>query len=171
MMLRRGKGHINRLGAGIRGLVLALFIQASPGDAQDLGPEKQRALSVTHAALQAISDEDVIALTDLMVDDAIMFALPADGGSPNVTTRDQARARPMTGDFVERGFDGEVSLTGGLASVWLPYDFYRDGEWSHCGVDTFTLVRVDGEWLVASLAYTIEQPPQCEPHPDGPPGG
>ena len=150
-------------------MVLALFIWASPGDAQDLGPEEQLALSVTHAALQPISDEDVIALTDLMLDGAIMFALPTDGGNPRLTTRDQARARPMTSDFVERGFDGEVRLTGGLATVWLPYDFYLDGEWSHCGVDVFTLVRVDGEWLIASLAYTVEQPPQCEPHPDGPP--
>ena len=95
---------------------LALCFWASPGDAQELGPEEQRALSVTHAALQAITDEDVIALTDLMVEGAVMFALPTDGGSPRVTTRDQARDQPMTGDFVERGFDGQVRLTGSLAT-------------------------------------------------------
>jgi len=149
---------------------LILIICASRSQAQELGHEEQRALSVTHAALQAISDEDPIALTDLMVADAVMFALPADGRSPNVSTRDQRRARTMGGDLVERGFDGEVWLTGGLASVWLPYDFYIDDEWSHCGVDTFTLVRIDGDWLIASLSYTVQQPPQCEPHPDGPPG-
>ena len=27
-----------------------------------------------------------------------------------------------------------------LAVVWTPYDFWVGGEWSHCGMDIFTLV-------------------------------
>ena len=44
-----------------------------------------------------------------------------------------------------------------------------DGEWSHCGVDAFTLVRIEGDWKISSLAWSIEQPPACRQHPDGPP--
>ena len=76
----------------------------------------------------------------------------------------------MNADFEERRFDGRSEVTGDLATGWMPYDFYIDGEWSHCGVDLFTLVRVDGEWLISSLQYTVEQPPACSPHPQGPPG-
>jgi hypothetical protein len=53
--------------------------------------------------------------------------------------------------------------------VWLPYDLYLDGKWSHCGVDVFTLVRQEGAWRIATMAWSAEQPPVCEPHPDGPP--
>ncbi|MDX1493917.1 MAG: hypothetical protein R3253_07665 [Longimicrobiales bacterium] len=128
-------------------------------------------LAVAEAALEAISREDEEALADLMIPGSTLVAIPTGGGVPRVTTREEVRAVPMTGDFVERGFDGEVRFDGAVATVRLPYDFYRDGRWSHCGVDVFTLASTGEEWLIASLVYTVEQPPLCEPHPDGPPGG
>lgn len=167
--MRTSESQATLLGMSL--ILLAQAVWATPGAAQEIGPTEQTALSVAHAALKAISNEDPIGLTDLMIDGATILAMPTGGGKPRLTTRDQARARPMTSDFVERGFDGQVQVIGDLATVWLPYDFYRDGEWSHCGVDLFTLVRVEHEWLIASLAYTVEQPPTCSPHPDGAPGG
>ncbi len=56
-----------------------------------------------------------------------------------------------------------------VAQVWMPYDLYLGDKWSHCGVDTFTLMKSEGRWRVAALVYTIEQPPACRPHPAGPP--
>lgn len=158
---------------GITFTVLAA-LSAVPGPrfagAQQEDPGARGALDVAFAALAAISDEDPIGLTDLMVEGAIVVSIPAGGGTPRVTTRDESRARAMTSDFVERGFDPEVVVDGAVATVWLPYDFYRDGEWSHCGVDVFTLTRTDAGWRIASLVYTVEQPPACRPHPEGKPG-
>ena len=132
--------------------------------------DEQQILALAHEALDAISKEDAIALTDVMIEGAIMIAVPPGGGVPRLSTREANRSRPMTGDLVERGFDGRAEVYRDLGTVWLPYDFYRDGEWSHCGVDLFQMTRVDGRWMISSLAYTIEQPPDCRPHPDGPPG-
>ena len=56
-----------------------------------------------------------------------------------------------------------------VAQVWMPYDLYIGTAWSHCGVDTFTLMKREGRWRVAALVYTIEQPPACSRHPMGPP--
>ena len=44
----------------------------------------------------------------------------------------------------------------------MPYDFYIDGKWSHCGVDAFTMLKSDGRWRIASLSWSVEQPPACE---------
>lgn len=71
--------------------------------------------------------------------------------------------------FTERMWMPEVRVQGSLASVWAPYDFYVHGEFSHCGVDAFHLVRVGNEWRVQGLVYTVQQPPDCRMHPDGPP--
>jgi hypothetical protein len=141
-----------------------------PSTAQDAPAEEQAVIAVAHAALGAISKEDPIGLTDLMIEGATFVALPQGGGVPRVSTRQDARSRPMDADFVERGFDARAEVAGELATVWMPYDFYINGEWSHCGVDLFTLVRVDDAWLISSLAYSVEQPPACSPHPEGPPG-
>ncbi len=133
------------------------------------GAEDPSVLAVVEAALQAISDEDMVALTDLMVEGTVVWSV-APGGLLR-RTRDEERAIVVGQDLLERGFDPEVRRAGDLATVWIPYDFHVDGAWSHCGVDTFTLVRVEGEWRIAGMAWTVEQPPACRPHPDGPPGG
>jgi hypothetical protein len=78
-----------------------------------------------------------------------------------------SRTGPST--FTERGFDATARVQDRVAQVWVPYDLYIGDKWSHCGVDTFTLMNVDGRWRVASLIYTIEQPPACRKHPAGPP--
>ncbi|MEX0891790.1 MAG: hypothetical protein WEB88_06425 [Gemmatimonadota bacterium] len=133
--------------------------------------EEAAALEVAHAALAAISREDMVAFTDLMIDEALVLPVWEQNGTVryNARTRAAERARTLDADIVERGFDPTVRVSGPVASVWLPYDLYIDGAWSHCGVDTFTMVRVDGAWRIASLAWTVEQPPQCRRHPDGPP--
>lgn len=71
--------------------------------------------------------------------------------------------------FVERMWDPVVRVDGPVATVWATYDFYVDGEFSHCGVDTFQLARVGGDWKVVSLVYNTRQPPDCGLHPGGPP--
>jgi len=88
-----------------------------------------------------------------------------------VRTRSYKEQREaVTGaDLVERGFDPTVLVSGPIAMVWYPYDFYTDGEWSHCGIDIFNLVRTNEGWRIATMLWNTEQPPACEPHPDGPP--
>jgi hypothetical protein len=66
--------------------------------------------------------------------------------------------------------DGKAAIADRVAQVWMPYDLYVGNQWSHCGVDTFTLMKREGRWRVAALIYTIEQPPACRKHPAGPPG-
>src|SRR5688572_3468186 len=37
-----------------------------------------------------------------------------------------------------------IKIDGPLAIVWTPYNFYYNGTFSHCGVNSFQLVRFDG---------------------------
>ncbi len=47
-----------------------------------------------------------------------------------------------------------IKIDGPLAMVWAPYKFYFNGKFSHCGVDDFQLVRVNGEWKIQYLIDT-----------------
>lgn len=147
----------------------ASFLAPATARAQSQAAEAA-VLALADSALAAITREDHRALAALFIDGGSLVAMPTGGGTPRVTTKAQVLANPMQGDFVERGWGGEAAVSGAVASVWLPYDFYLDGEWSHCGVDVFSLVRTDAGWRIASIAYTVEQPPACHRHPDGPPG-
>jgi hypothetical protein len=69
--------------------------------------------------------------------------------------------------FVERMWNPTVLVHGPLASLWAPYDIYRNGKFVHCGVDAFTLIRTKVGWQITSVAYTME-PTGCAPSPLGP---
>ncbi len=54
----------------------------------------------------------------------------------------------------ERIQDYEIRIDGNLASVWTPYSFYFDGNFSHCGVNSFQLVRMAEGWKIVYLIDT-----------------
>ena len=47
-----------------------------------------------------------------------------------------------------------IRIDGPLASVWTPYSFYYEGKFSHCGVNSFQLVKINGEWKIQYLIDT-----------------
>ncbi len=47
-----------------------------------------------------------------------------------------------------------IKIDGNLASVWTPYQFYFDGKFSHCGANSFQLVRINSEWKIQYLIDT-----------------
>lgn len=47
-----------------------------------------------------------------------------------------------------------VKVDGSLAIAWTPYNFFYNGQFSHCGVDSYQLVRVNGEWKIQYLIDT-----------------
>lgn len=142
-----------------------------PVSAQDSATERASVLAVADSALAMITKGDIVAFTDLMLPEAVLFPTSTQGGVSRyrVRTRAEQRASPFNVRVDERGWSPEVKVQGPVAMVWYPYDLYMDGKWSHCGVDLFSLVKHDGAWRIATMAWTAEQPPACEKHPAGPP--
>jgi hypothetical protein len=70
--------------------------------------------------------------------------------------------------LLERMWTPAVHVHGAIAVVWAPYDFHIDGKFSHCGVDTFSLVRAATGWQISGISYTVEQT-GCAASPLGPP--
>lgn len=56
--------------------------------------------------------------------------------------------------FEERLKGFQCFVDEGVASVWTPYEFYFETKFSHCGVNSFQLIKVQGVWKIASLADT-----------------
>ena len=49
---------------------------------------------------------------------------------------------------------GTILVDGPMASVWTPYSFYYGGEFSHCGVNSFQLVRFPDGWKIQYIIDT-----------------
>ncbi|MBD2720973.1 nuclear transport factor 2 family protein [Hymenobacter armeniacus] len=48
----------------------------------------------------------------------------------------------------------QVLIDANLASVWTPYEFYLGSKFSHCGYDSFQLVKLADGWKIAHIIDT-----------------
>lgn len=48
----------------------------------------------------------------------------------------------------------QVLIDSPLTSVWANYEFYRNGTFSHAGVDVFRMFLDGDTWKILQLAYT-----------------
>jgi hypothetical protein len=55
-----------------------------------------------------------------------------------------------------------IKIDGPLAIVWTPYNFFYNGSFSHCGVNSFQLVRLEGVWKIQYLIDTRRRA-GCQP--------
>ena len=67
----------------------------------------------------------------------------------------------------ERIWNPDVRINGLIATLIAPYDFWIDGKFSHCGVDTFDFIKTEEGWKIAGGVYTVEL--KCAPSPLGSP--
>lgn len=151
---------------------------AAPASARHMPTDADReaVLATVQAIFDALAEGDGATLRRVMHPQVLMHSVErsADGArTVSTSTLDELVARVEGSDAVltERMFDPEVRISGDLAMVWTPYDFYVGGQLSHCGADGLLLAR-DAQteaWQIVSLSWTRLQPPECELHPDGPP--
>ena len=150
---------------------LSLVLVAPASRAQTADVDNRAVIAVADSVLVALSSGDNATLKRLTLDSAIVGGAGVRNGVERLLLGSWARYSSRTGpsEFTERGFGATARVQDRVAQVWVPYDLYVGKTWSHCGVDAFTLLKSEGRWRVASLIYTIEQPPACQKHPAGPP--
>lgn len=62
--------------------------------------------------------------------------------------------KPHTEQWDERIQYGTIQIDSQLATVWTPYQFYLGGRFSHCGVNAFQLVKINGFWKIQYIIDT-----------------
>jgi len=66
----------------------------------------------------------------------------------------QSVAKPHTDIYDERITFDMIKIDADLATVWTPYKFYVGERFSHCGVNSFQLVRINGAWKIQYIIDT-----------------
>ena len=60
----------------------------------------------------------------------------------------------------EEMYAPNVEVHGDWAMVWGRYVFFNGDKLSHCGINQFNLIRIEGTWKIANGASTID-PGDC----------
>ncbi|WP_242135292.1 nuclear transport factor 2 family protein [Aestuariivivens marinum] len=62
--------------------------------------------------------------------------------------------RPADQKWDERLLDYSIQVDGNMANAWTPYEFWFNGEFSHCGVNSFQLFKDGDQWKIIYLIDT-----------------
>jgi hypothetical protein len=63
-------------------------------------------------------------------------------------------AKPHSLIYDERISFDVIKVDQDLAIAWTPYKFYLGDKFSHCGVDSYQLVKIKGVWKIQFLIDT-----------------
>lgn len=127
--------------------------------------EEAAVLAAMDRYIRAISAGDLGAMAALQTRDGMTYQATSqrEGGASIVGRPNTYWVDPAVYDgqpVRERYWSPTVLVRGAIAVVWAPYEFWTGGKTSHCGVDVFDFVKVDGEWRVANSMWTVE-PDAC----------
>ena len=130
-------------------LVCAMFSKAAVSQAATDSVKQ-----VVDLMFNAMKHADTVTLASLFTADAQLHTVAVTKDGNTVVRTDRigdfvaAVGRMPEGDADERIRFEAVHIDGALASVWTPYQFYYKGAFSHCGVNSFQLVRLNGVWKI-----------------------
>ena len=112
--------------------------------------------AVVNKLFAAMKQSDAKSLQECFADSAILQTITRSGKIRNDAVKDfisQISSLPKDSADERIMFD-VVKVDDGLAIAWTPYQFYFDGKFSHCGVNSFQLVRFNGVWKIQYLIDT-----------------
>ena len=144
-------------------VALALHLAApAPARAQAAGSsgqaDREAVLGVVKALFDGMRAHDSTAIRETLHEQARLLTTTTKDGAPVVEVEAiggfLAAVAGSGSELDERIHDPEVRVDAGLASVWTEYDFYLDGELSHCGVDAFQLGRTARGWKILQIVDT-----------------
>jgi len=149
--------------------VAALLLVAAPVHGQDAGGDREAVLAVVHTLFDGMRARDGAVVGGVFHESAQMFRTPQMGEDGTVRGGSVAGFISAVGGgtevWDEPVWDPVIQVRDNLATVWVKYAFYLDGDFSHCGVDAFMMARTNEGWKIIALADTSQQE-DCEMPPD-----
>jgi hypothetical protein len=138
-----------------------VWAQAAPAAASS--PEEPAILAVVDQFMTGLATNDFALMAKVRSEGAVnVIERPA----PAPATGTLVTRRPFTTDgskpnaFKEKYWDPIVHVRGSIAIVWAPYEFWRDGKTTHCGIDVFEMAKEQGTWRIGNMMWTVE-PDAC----------
>jgi hypothetical protein len=111
----------------------------------------------------AMKTSDGVLLKNAFADSAILQTITKDKDGKTMVQTDKVDDFVKTinavakGDVDERIVFDVVKIDGPLAIAWTPYKLYYKGNFMHCGVNSFQLVKIAGNWKIQYLIDTRQK--------------
>lgn len=152
----------------LQALILSFFISAAVSAQNARTEDLRNASEIPDRLFAAMKARDAEAIRSIFMPEAQYVAIdkPRDGKGISKTRILTAEgfakmiSESKGAEFIEKMPNKEVKISGDLATVSGRYTFHVGDKLSHCGMNTFNLVKTDSGWRIANGASTLEF--QCQ---------
>lgn len=140
--------------------ILLLGLGLSAGLAASSQTSEDSVKATVNVLFEAMKTSDPALLQTAFADSAILQTIARNKEGQTVIRNEAVRefassiSKMAKGSLDERIEFETIKIDGPLAIVWTPYKFYFNGKFSHCGVNSFQLVRFNGKWKIQYLIDT-----------------
>jgi hypothetical protein len=151
--------------------ITALLCLLSGALAANEANDREAVIQLIADFFAAMTARDVDRMQTLMTEDGIIYGYRETPEGLQIIRPTHAEylenLASGEGRVVERFWNPEVMLEDRLATVWTRFDLHRDGVFSHCGINNFSMLNTDSGWVITGVVFSIEVE-NCAPSPLGP---
>lgn len=133
-------------------MVVFLFLISISG----FGQKNQDIEKPIHNLFLGMKNADPELVKSVFAENAVLQTITKDGTVKSDSIQDfvASVSKFTKGNLDERIIVEAVHSDGNLASIFTPYSFYLKGKLSHCGANSFQLVKQNNEWKILYIIDT-----------------
>lgn len=141
-------------------LILGVSVQAQESDASD-ATSKEEVKKVIETFFEGFHKQDSTIINSTVADQVVMQTT---GRNPQGKTmfRTEGFSKfinsiisiPDSIQYEEKLTSFSIQVDRTMANAWVGYEFWLNGNFSHCGINSFQLINFDGEWKIIYLIDT-----------------
>lgn len=141
-------------------LLFGLILTVVSFSAEAQSGEENAIKKTINQLFSAMRDRDTTKLRDAFAATAVLQTIgKTKEGAIQVRTESidgfiKSVGTPSKELLDERIEFGTILIDGPLATAWTPYQFYLGNQFSHCGVNSFQLVKLNGNWKIQYIIDT-----------------
>jgi hypothetical protein len=114
--------------------------------------EKEKIVSVVKQFFAVLESRDVKDAQKILISEGVSISLrEQEKGKTVRITNFQEFMDSFSNwkdNYKEIMSNPKVLIHKGIAVLWADYKFYINGKFSHCGVDAFSLIKIDNNWKI-----------------------
>lgn len=140
-------------------LLFGLLVSATSASAQTPAAETEAVKKTIQTFFEGMRNGDSTVVRSTFAPGAVFHTIANRNGTTQLLPENpsefvKAVGKPHKEVWDERITFDKVLIDANLASVWTPYEFYLGNTFSHCGYNSFQLVKLASGWKIAHVIDT-----------------
>lgn len=123
--------------------------------------EKAEVKAAVNTFFEGFHKGDTTLMKSVMMDKIVMQTAYRNKEGKDILVTDEPdklietiAKRPADQKWDERLLSYSIQVDGNMANAWTEYEFWFNGEFSHCGVNSFQLFKDGNQWKIIYLIDT-----------------